>query len=59
MASVRTALRGAAPVAALLITTEAMVTTEAMLAERPEKKAPAGAPGGGKGTVGGMGGTDF
>ncbi len=53
MASVRTALQGAASVAALLITTEAMV------AKRPEKKAPAGAPGDGKGTVGGMGDMDF
>jgi chaperonin GroEL len=46
---VRTALQGAASVAALLITTEAMV------AERPERKAaPAG--GGGGGGMGGMGG---
>src|SRR5215211_5117727 len=45
---VRTALQGAASVAALLITTEAMV------AERPEKKAPAGGPPGG-----GMGDMDF
>ncbi|MCB4824247.1 chaperonin GroEL [Roseicella aerolata] len=46
---VRTALQDAASVAALLITTEAMV------AERPEKKAaPAGA-----GDMGGMGGMDF
>lgn len=43
---VRTALQDAASIAALLI------TTEAMIAERPEKKAPAGAPGG----MGGMGG---
>ena len=43
---VRTALQDAASVAALLITTEAMV------AERPEKKAaPAGAPGGGMGDM--------
>jgi chaperonin GroEL len=42
---VRTALQGAASVAALLITTEAMV------AERPERKAAAGGPPGG-----GMGG---
>ena len=44
---VRTALQGAASVAALLITTEAMV------AERPEKKAamPAGGPGGGMGDM--------
>ena len=47
---VRCALQDAASVAALLITTEAMV------AERPEKKAaPAGAPGG----MGGMGDMDF
>ncbi len=45
---VRTALQDAASVAALLITTEAMV------AERPEKKAPAGGPPGG-----GMGDMDF
>lgn len=46
---VRTALRDAASVAGLLITTEAMV------AERPEKKAaPAGGPG-----MGGMGDMDF
>ena len=53
MASVRTALKGTASAAALLITTEAMV------AERPEMTAPAGAPGGGKGAVDSMGGTDF
>ena len=47
---VRTALQDAASVAALLITTEAMV------AERPEKKAPP-MPGGGMG--GGMGDMDF
>ncbi|MBB2204533.1 chaperonin GroEL [Gluconacetobacter takamatsuzukensis] len=46
---VRTALQDAASVAGLLITTEAMV------AERPEKKAPP-APGGG---MGGMGDMDF
>ncbi|EHH69301.1 chaperonin GroEL [Gluconobacter morbifer] len=46
---VRTALQDAASVGGLLITTEAMV------AERPEKKAPA-APGGG---MGGMGDMDF
>src|SRR5918912_1379092 len=45
---VRTALQDAASVAALLITTEAMV------AEKPEKKAPAGGPPGGMG-----GGMDF
>jgi chaperonin GroEL len=48
---VRTALQDAASVASLLITTEAMV------AERPERKAaPAG---GGGGDMGGMGGMDF
>ncbi|HTI03219.1 MAG TPA: chaperonin GroEL [Acidisoma sp.] len=47
---VRTALQDAASVAGLLVTTEAMV------AERPEKKAPAGGPGGG---MGGMGDMDF
>jgi len=48
---VRTALQDAASVAGLLITTEAMV------AEKPEKKAPAGGgPGGG---MGGMGDMDF
>jgi len=46
---VRTALQDDASVASLLI------TTEAMIAERPEKKAPAGAPGG----MGGMGDMDF
>ncbi len=46
---VRTALQDASSVAGLLITTEAMV------AERPEKKAPAMPPGGG----GGMGDMDF
>jgi chaperonin GroEL len=48
---VRLALQGAASVAALLITTEAMV------AERPEKKAMAAMPGGGG--MGGMGNMDF
>jgi chaperonin GroEL len=47
---VRTALQDAASVAALLITTEAMV------AERPEKKS---APAGGGGMGGGMGDMDF
>ncbi|HVT50915.1 MAG TPA: chaperonin GroEL, partial [Dongiaceae bacterium] len=48
---VRAALQDAASVAALLI------TTEAMIAERPEKKAaPMGGPGGG---MGGMGDMDF
>ena len=48
---VRTALQNAASVAGLLVTTEAMV------AERPEKKAPAGGPPGGG--MGGMGDMDF
>jgi chaperonin GroEL len=48
---VRTALQDAASVASLLITTEAMV------AERPERKAPAGGPPGGG--MGGMGDMDF
>ena len=47
---VRTALQDAASVASLLITTEAMV------AERPEKKS---APAGGGGGMGGMGDMDF
>ena len=50
---VRTALQDAASIAGLLVTTEAMV------AERPEKK---GAPmpgGGGMGGMGGMDGMDF
>ncbi len=42
---VRTALQDAASVAGLLVTTEAMV------AEKPEKKAPAGPPGGGMGDM--------
>ena len=46
---VRNALQGAASIAGLLITTEAMV------AEKPEKRAPA-MPGGGGGMGGGMGG---
>jgi chaperonin GroEL len=45
---VRTALQDAASVAGLLVTTEAMV------AEKPEKKAPAMPPG-----AGDMGGMDF
>jgi chaperonin GroEL len=49
---VRTALQDAASVAGLLITTEAMV------AEKPEKKAPA-MPGGGMGGMGSMGGMGF
>ncbi len=48
---VRIALQGAASVAGLLITTEAMV------GEKPEKKEPAGMPPGGG--MGGMGGMDF
>ena len=48
---VRNALQGAASVAGLLITTEAMV------AERPQRKEPAGGPGGGG--MGGMGDMDF
>jgi len=48
---VRCALQDAASVAGLL------VTTEAMIAEKPEKKAPAGGPGGGG--MGGMGDMDF
>ena len=47
---VRTALQDAASIAGLLITTEAMV------AEKPEKKAPPAMPGGG---MGGMGDMDF
>jgi len=49
---VRTALQDAASVAGLLI------TTEAMIAEKPEKKGPA-MPGGDMGGMGGMGGMDF
>jgi chaperonin GroEL len=47
----RSALQNAASIAALLLTTEALV------ADKPEKKAPmpAGAPGGGMGGMGGMG----
>ncbi len=48
---VRTALQDAASIASLLITTEAMV------AEKPEKKAPM--PAGGPGGMGGMGDMDF
>ena len=48
---VRTALQDAASVAGLLVTTEAMV------AEKPEKKAPVGMPPGGG--MGGMGDMDF
>jgi chaperonin GroEL len=52
---VRTALQDAASVAGLLITTEAMV------ADAPEKDAPAAAmpAGGGMGDMGGMGGMGF
>ena len=48
---VRVALQDAASVASLLI------TTEAMIAEKPKEKAPMGMPPGGMG--GGMGGMDF
>jgi chaperonin GroEL len=50
---VRTALQNAASVASLLL------TTEAMIAERPKKEAPAPAAGGHGGGMGGMGGMDF
>jgi chaperonin GroEL len=50
---VRTALQDAASVAALIITTEAGVV------ERPEKKSGGGMPGGGMGGMGGMGDMDF
>ena len=51
---VRTALQDASSIAGLLITTEAMV------AEKPERKAPVGGPpGGGMGGMGGMGDMDF
>ena len=50
---VRSAIQGAASVAGLLITTEAMV------AEIPQKKSAGGMPGGGGGMGGGMGGMDF
>jgi chaperonin GroEL len=50
---VRTALQDAASVASLLVTTEAMV------AEKPEKKAPAMPGGGGMGGMGGMGDMDY
>ncbi|MEX2297939.1 MAG: chaperonin GroEL, partial [Dongiaceae bacterium] len=49
---VRTALQDASSVAGLLITTEAMV------AERPKKESGGGAPGG-PGGMGGMGDMDF
>ena len=47
------ALQDAASIAGLLITTEAMV------AERPKEAAPAMPPGGGMGGMGGKGGMDF
>jgi len=50
---VRTALQDAASVASLIITTEAGVV------ERAEKKAPGGGMGGGMGGMGGMGDMDF
>jgi chaperonin GroEL len=51
---VRSALQHAASVGSL------MVTTEAMVAERPEKRAAnGGPPGGGMGGMGGMGDMDF
>ncbi len=51
---VRSALQNAASVGSL------MVTTEAMVAERPEKRAASGGPpGGGMGGMGGMGDMDF
>ncbi|CAK0770617.1 chaperonin GroEL [Azospirillaceae bacterium] len=50
---VRTALQDAASIAGLLITTEAMV------AERPEKKSPPAGGAGGMGGMGGMGDMDF
>jgi chaperonin GroEL len=51
---VRTALQGAASIAGLLITTEAMVT------DLPKKEAPVAAPmPGGMGGMGAMGGMDF
>ena len=50
---VRVALQNAASVAALLI------TTEAMIADRPEKKGPPGGGGMGGGGMGGMGDMDF
>ncbi|HEY5203364.1 MAG TPA: chaperonin GroEL, partial [Roseiarcus sp.] len=50
---VRTALQDAASVAGLLI------TTEAMIGDKPKKEAPAMPMGGGGGGMGGMGGMDF
>jgi chaperonin GroEL len=49
----RSALQNAASIAALLLTTEALV------ADKPEKKAPAGAGAGAGGGMGGMGGMGF
>jgi len=50
---VRVALQDAASVAAMIITTEAGIV------ERPEKKSAGGMPGGGMGGMGGMGDMDF
>ena len=50
---VRTALQDAGSVAGLLI------TTEAMIAEKPERKPAGGGQGGGMGGMGGMDGMDF
>ena len=50
---VRAALQGAASVAGLLVTTEAMIT------EAPKKESASAMPGGGGGGMGGMGGMDF
>ena len=50
---VRVALQDAASVAAMIITTEAGIV------ERPERKAAGGTPGGGMGGMGGMGDMDF
>jgi chaperonin GroEL len=49
----RTALQNAASIAALLLTTECLIT------EIPEKEKPAPAPGGHGGGMGGMGGMDY
>src|SRR5690606_13506429 len=49
----RTALENAASVASLLLTTETVV------ADKPEKKEAGGMPGGGMPDMGGMGGMDF
>ncbi len=50
---VRTALQDAASVAGLLI------TTEAMIAEKPKRESAGGPPGGGMGGMGGMGDMDY